>query len=291
MIKLKHAPVYLSLGLLAACGGGAEHTAETSQETAEVKPAADSTADVVVYNIPSPAETFALLKLTNAGFDKALMNPAEKAAKYSSSFSKAVNLGVYSADMSYCFMHKQNQDFNNYLKEIKTLNTALGIDGSYGESVAKRMQDNASNMDSLMQIASEAGLYADSYLKENKRVSTTAVIAFGAWIEGMHLMVNTASKKPGDLIHGLIADQKASVKNLGKMLEQFPEDADIKTLSGDLKEISAMYEALKPVEAKGKEANDKQLTSVGAHVTYSFTREELKTLTEKVEALRNKLTN
>ena len=85
--------------------------------------------------------------MSGSSFDKSVLNPANKISKYVSTFSKAANLGAYSTDLSFCFLYKQNQDFNNYLKNINELVTALGIDGSYGTEVNKRLQANNNNLD------------------------------------------------------------------------------------------------------------------------------------------------
>lgn len=290
-MKIKHVPVFLSLSFLAACGGSNEHSAEATHEATETVAAVDSAKDVESYNIPSPFETFAVLKLANANFDKTILNPVDHVTKYSSNFSKAINLGVYSADMSYCFMHKQNQEFNNYLKNVNTLTNSLGIDGSYGEGTAKRLQANSNNLDSLMQISTEASLYADSYLKENQRQNTTVTVAFGAWMEGLHIMTSVANKKPSEIVNGLITDQKTVIKNMIKMLEQFPNDNDMSGLLTDLKDIQTIFDSLKAIEHKTDGHEKEAIVSVGNNTSYELSKEQLKALTEKITALRNKLTN
>lgn len=290
-MKIKHVPVFLSLSLLAACGGSNEHSTEATHEAAETVAAVDSSKDVESYNIPSPFETFAVLKLANASFDKTILNPVDRVTKYSSNFSKAVNLGVYSADMSYCFMHKQNQEFNNYLKNVNSLTNSLGIDGSYGEGTAKRLQANANNLDSLMQISTEASLYADSYLKENQRQNTTVAVAFGAWMEGFHIMTSVANKKPSEIVNGLITDQKTVIKNMIKMLEQFPNDNEMNGLLTDIKDIQTIFDGLKAIEHKTEGHEKEAIVSVGNNTSFELSKEQLKALTEKITALRNKLTN
>ena len=151
--------------------------------------------------------------MSGSTFDKALLNPSNKSSNYSSSFSKSINLGTYSTDLAFCFLYKQNQDFNNYLKNVSELTTALGIDGSYGQDVTKRLQSNSNNLDSLMNIVSEASLNADQYLKDNQRDNTTALIAAGAWVEAMHVIVNIADKKQNKDIISLVGDQKIVSSN------------------------------------------------------------------------------
>jgi hypothetical protein len=288
---IRYTPVVIAFIALTSCGDSGKDSSETAADSTISTSTMEAAKDVVMYNIPSPIETFTILKMAGSGFDKSLTNPTANASKYVSNFSKAVNLGVYSTDLSICFMYKQNQDFNNYLKNVNDLTTALGIDGSYGQSVTKRMMDNSNNMDSLMAIVSEASVNADLYLKENQRSNTTALIAAGGWIEAMHIICAMSAKKENSIINGLIADQKIPARNLVKMLDQFESDAEISALSKDIKEISALYNNVQPVQGKEMASEDKSIQSVGNNSSAELTKEQILAIQTKVDALRNKLTN
>lgn len=288
---IRNLSLFLALASIAGCGDGGKNPSENPVDSAEVNTTVETPKDIVLYNIPSPIETLTILKMAGPGFDKSLGNPISNESKYVSNFSKAVNLGIYSTDLSFCFLYDQKQDFNNYLKSVNNLTTALGIDGSYGQSVSKRLQDNSNNLDSLMKIASEASVNADLYLKENQRVNTTALIAAGSWVEAMHIITSIATKKESELLMGLVADQKIAARNLSKMLEQFESEAEIAALSADVKDVSAFYEALQPLQGNSLVAEDKMMKSIGNNTIYEINKEQLKTISDKVEALRTKLTN
>lgn len=288
---IRNIPFFIALISLASCGDSGKNSPEATADSTEASTTVENAKDIVMYNIPSPVETFTILKMSGPGFDKSLTNPSGNESKYVSNFSKAVNLGVYSTDLSFCFLYKQNQEFNNYLKNVNDLTTALGIDGSYGQNVTKRMQDNSNNMDSLMSIVSEASVNADLYLKENQRVSTTTLIAAGSWLEAMHIITSIAVKKDNSLITGLVADQKIAAKNLVKMLEPFESEAETAALLKDIRDISAFYDSLQPVQGNSLVSEDKMLRSIGNNNSYELTKEQLKTIFDKVETLRNKLTN
>lgn len=283
--------LFASLLLLAACGGNEKPTTETNQDSLSMTEKVDSVKNVILYNIPSPLETFTILKLSGGDFDKHLLSDASKASKFVSSSAKSVNLGVYSTDLAFCFLYKQKQDFNNYLKSINSLNTSLGIEGSYSEAITKRIEANSENLDSLMTIVSEAGINADAYLKENQRENTSALVAAGAWIEGMHILTSIATQKDNKTIAGLVADQKLSTGNVLKMLAQFESDADVAALTKDLKEIDAIYQSLQPITGNQLTSEDKVLKSIGNNTTYELSKEQLASVHEKIEAIRSKVTN
>lgn len=285
-------PVLFSALIVSAisCGDSGKQSAEAQKDSMLTNTVTESQKEIVLYNVPSPIETFTILKMSGPGFDKSLTNPATNISKYVSNYSKAVNLGVYSTDLSFCFLYAQNQEFNNYLKNINELTTALGIDGSYGQDVTKRLQANSNNLDSLMTIATEASVNADLYLKENQRNSTTILIAAGNWVEALYIISGIAVKKKNEAITSLVADQKIAVKNIIKMMEQLPDDKEIAALLVDIKDINTVYEGLQPVQA-ATPAQGNVLKSIGNNTSLQLTDEQLKSINDKVTALRNKLIN
>lgn len=284
----KNIAVFLASVSLISCGGSGT-TTENPVDSTEVKINIDSSKSVVFYNIPSPLETFTILKMSGSSFDKSVLNPTDKIAKYVTGFSKAANLGVYSTDLSFCYLYKQNQDFNSYLKNINDLTNSLGIDGSYGQEVNKRLQSNSNNLDSLMAIVSEAGINADQYLKDNQRNTATATIASGGWVEAMYIIANIADKTQKKDVVGLVGDQKIVLKNLTNMLEQFKSDADISSMLMDMRDIAAIYENVQASQ-NTPIASDKDIISVGNNTSYQLSKEQLKSILEKVTILRNKIT-
>ena len=289
---IKTISIFTVLASIISCGESSKtnnEMAADSVKTAVV--AADVDDNAPLYNIPSPIETFTILKVSGATFDKSYLNPVKNIAKYNSSFSKAVNLGTYSADLSFCLLYKETSGVNVYLKNISELTTSLGIVDGFVQSVTKRLEANTSNSDSMMQIVSEATVNANLYLKENQRNSVTALITAGGWIEGMHFIVNMAVKTEKKEIIGLVAGQKNVLKNLIKMLEKSKSDSEVAGILADIKDISSIYDSLKPIQGKASASEDKNIKSIGDNKSYDLSKEQLKSILEKVEALRNKLTN
>ncbi len=279
--------------IIAGCGGSEKGTNEMAADTAKTEVNADTAAadqSSVLYNIPSPMETFTVLKVSGATFDKSLLNPVNNITKYTSSYAKAVNLGTYSADLSFCLLYKQNQDINIYLKNVNELTSALDIDGNYVQTVAQRLKVNSNNLDSIMQIVSEATVNANMYLKENQRDNITAIVTTGGWVEGMYFIANIANKTKKDEIVGLVADQRNVVRNLVKILEQFSSEPEVAGLLEDVKGIAAVYEGVKPVQDVAQASTEDNIVSIGNNTSYELSNEQLKSILEKITALRTKLT-
>ena len=156
-------------------------------------------------------------------------------------------------------------------------------------AVAEDEQSPVAAMDSLMAIVSEAGVNADQYLKENQRNTETATIAAGGWIEAMYIISNIADKSQNKDIIGLVGDQKIVLKNLMNMLEQFQNDEDIKSVLSDMRDIAVTYETIQASQSTPL-TSDKDIISVGSNTSFVVSKEQLKSILEKVTSLRNKIT-
>jgi hypothetical protein len=290
---VKTIAVFVSLIGLVSCGGADKTANESAVDSTKTTIVVDSTSESqtsVLYNMPSPMETFTVLKMAGGSFDKGFLNPSANISKYTSSFAKSINLGTYSADLSFCLLYKQNQDINIYLKNVNQLTSELDIDGNYVQTVAQRVKVNSNNLDSIVSIVSEATVNANMYLKENQRDNTTALITAGGWLEGLYFITSIANKTQKKEIISLVAEQKSIVKNLVKELEQFQADAEIASLVKEIKVIAYFYETLKPVQEVVTASAQPDVVSIGNNTTYELSKEQLKNLLDKVAALRNKLT-
>ena len=288
---IKTVTLFAALISLMSCGESSKPVGEMPADSVKVVANMDSDDNAPLYNIPSPIETFTIFKASGASFDKSFLNPVKNLSKYTSNFSKAINLGTYSADLSFCLLYKQTDEVNFYLKNISELTASLGIIDGFVQSVTKRLKDNTNNSDSMMQIVSEASVNANLYLKENQRNNTTALITAGGWVEGMHFITNMAVKTKKKEIIGLVAQQKNVLKNLSKMLEKLKSDTETAGLLADIKDIASVYENMKSTDENAVASADKNIKSIGNNKSYNLSDEQLNLILTKVEALRNKLTN
>src|SRR6218665_3550537 len=95
-MRNKHLLFGAALLVLVACGGEEKKTIESEEETTSIE-----TDAIVDYNIPSPSDQFSLI--ADMGVDKntAIMHDPKNADKYTNGSQKALNFGVYTADIAY----------------------------------------------------------------------------------------------------------------------------------------------------------------------------------------------
>ena len=298
MKSIKKSYTKLVLGVFStlvifSCSSPKEESYQEETIDAEVE-VEDNRAQQVFYSLPSPFELASLLRNSGAKFDKDILNSSENISKYTTSTSKAVNLGIYGADLSYSSIFGQTQSTVVYLNCVRKLVEELGISNAFDEQSMKRLEKNKANDDSLQQIVAEAYLIANSYLKDNDRVNMATFILAGGLIEGLHIA--TQLIKQGNSVEGLsemVVDQKFSLENLIAMLEGFG-DNDAKLMLASLHELMEVYnqvEENETAETKITTDNKTNTTVIGGDAELSVNAEQIKAISEKVSTIRAKFIN
>lgn len=198
----------------------------------------------IFYSLPSPIETAMLIKRSGVQFNESLLNRTDNYSKYTTTLQKALNLGIYSADLSYASMFDQTQIAIQYMGVSKIMAQDLGVLNAIDEEIIHRLETNINSRDSIMEIITESFMNSDIYLKENGRPETAAIILAGGWIEGLYLAVKSVdSKRSGndDLVDRII-DQKISLSSLIQLLESYHNIEMVNRLLIDIRKVSNVYE-------------------------------------------------
>ena len=279
---------------LFSCGGSTDTPTDEIVDTADVNAhVKDVKAQNVFYSIPSPIETTTLLKAAGAKYNAAYLNPIENQSKYASVASKALNLGVYGSDLSFTSIFDQTQESILYLNCTNKLASGLGISGAFDESTTSRMEANMQNRDSLLAIISDSYWNADSYLKDNGQPGVSALIVAGGWIEGLYIATQIANTTKNEGIITRIGEQKLSLDNLIALLDSYKSEndgvADVLAGLNDLKKIFDAIPNTAAAETTVTTDKDKATTTIGNGSSFKLSPEQLKQITDKTTALRNKI--
>jgi hypothetical protein len=152
----------------------------------------------IIAAIPEASVVEGVLDRAQATYNMELLNPLENAGKYQLSSKKAGNLGVYLCDLGYISSFHQTQELILYIKTTKRLAESLGVQEVVDEETMENLELNLDNQDSLLSII--RGIYDDTYafLKERNRLSTTALLVSGGWVEGLHLAMQLLNPESPD---------------------------------------------------------------------------------------------
>ena len=280
--------------LLTACGGG-EEKAEGKDEMVEVPDTIKITVVNVggeLFSIPSPMQTALLLQKSGIAYDKDILHSNSKVNTYSTDYARALNLGIYGADLGYVSLYNQNQDALKYLTALKQLADKLGISAAFDNNTMKRIESNISNKDSLMVLVGVVYRSSDSYLKNSQRNDISSLILTGGWLESMHFSLSAYAKKPNDDLKRRVAEQKQSLSSLVKILSKF-ETEEIKGLTAQLEDLSKVYETveLKYNFVEPTTDTTKKVTYINSTTEVVISDDQIKQIITKVQDIRNKILN
>jgi hypothetical protein len=273
--KIVVAPLIFSL-FFAACSN------EPKQENTEEKPfvaeeAVDLTnSEAMMNNMPSPIEMAILIKAEGARYDKELLNDVKNISKYTTNAKKAINIGVYSADVGYTTLFKQTQETYFYFNNIRKLSDEIGLSSAFDQTMFDRVESNVENRDSLIGIITQAYQVANKFLKDNNRMSTSVLMVGGAWVECMYIATRLSSnEKINTQIAARVAEQEITLGKLLATMNEFKTDENVAAMLPQLQSMKAIMEKGKIATAKDddfviNEAQYKELVAKTAEVRNSF---------------------
>ncbi|MBN1988112.1 MAG: hypothetical protein JW783_01785 [Bacteroidales bacterium] len=226
----------------ASCGGNSQQTQEAESDTT---PKEEAFKSVTKYPIPTAFEVTKLLNKAGASYILSLSNPVESVDKYFTEKSKAVNLGIYGADLSYASTYQMKQETMNYLKVSKKLIDELQISTAFNSDFATRVESNIDNKDSLISIISDSFYDTYEYLNDNGKDNLSLMVMAGSWIEGLYItsQIGVISKNNVDIIK-IIANQKEPLNKLVELMQPNAEDAAIAELLASLKPLVDIFAAV-----------------------------------------------
>lgn len=219
-------------------------------ETVVAEPVVD---DGITYQVPTPNELFAVLKYANIKYDNSVVNDIANVNSYSTKSAKALNFGVYAADLAYASSLGSSNAASDYFETIKKLSADLGVENALDEAIMSRIQSNmeAANGDSLFYLSNETYYKAYSYLEQNDRSDVLGMIVMGGWVEGLNIMLNVAEFEEGSELSSRIADQKLTMSNLLVFASRLQND-DINDIVSEMSSIEDLLNSLEYVSSEDK---------------------------------------
>lgn len=289
MINKKIMTLGLASLLLSACTDPKEK--EDIVETDPVK-AAVLNVGGELFSVPSPIQTAMLIKDAGVDYDKSILNDTKKVNLFSTDYLRALNLGIYGADLGYVSLYNKSSDAIGYLASVKQLADKIGVSAAFDASTIKRIENNISNKDSMLVLVGIAYRASDAYLKNNQRTQVSSLILAGGWIESMQFSLNAYSKKPSTQIKYRIAEQKQALGSILKLLKShnMPDAGGLVT---QLEELSKIYEGVSFKYNYVEPVTDsiKQITYINSTTEVVISEDQLKQIAEKLEAIRSQIIN
>lgn len=210
-----------------------------------LKKAIENEVKDVVYPLPTTFELTSMLNRIGADYILGLSNSPENADKYFTEKARALNLGVYSADLTYASTYQRKQETMLFLKASKKLIDNLEITSAYNETLVQEVEKNLDNKDQMVKLVTNSFYDTYEFLNKNAKGNLSLLVVSGSFIEGLyvatHISENTYSNNE---IVQVIFDQKESLEKLLTILEPEIEDANIASLYNELSGLKASYDKI-----------------------------------------------
>jgi len=241
-----------------------------------------------IFSIPSPIQTALLIKGSGAGYNKGVLNDAHKSSQYSTNFSKALNLGIYGADLGYVTIYDQSQDAIAYLNSAKKLSDGLGVSAAFDAQTINRFTKNLGNQDSMLVLVGVAYRSSDAYLKTNDRNDVSGLVLAGGWVESLYFTTDIYKTKPKDDVKLRIAEQKLSLQSLIKLLTPYYSQPEYTKFIDNLYDLSTIYDGVEFKYTFVKPTTDveKKITTINSKTDVKISPEQIESITQKIKAIR-----
>jgi hypothetical protein len=198
-----------------------------------------------VYPLPTSASVIKMLTELQVGYIIGISNPVENTKKYFSSTTRAINLGIYGADLSYATLYNMQQEVINYMDAIRSLSNELNMSKVYNEELYDKIKQNYDNRDELVKLLTNAFNETYSYLSENDQQPLALLVVGGAWVEGMFLTthVSEAAYQVAGISRVLL-DQKKSFELFLEITQPYLSDPSVGDFVKLLDPVKKVYEGL-----------------------------------------------
>lgn len=221
------------------------------------------------YPLVSSFEITEMLNEIEASYIVGITNDPGKASNYFSEKDRAVNLGIYTADLAYATTYNQKAEVQNYFQASETLARELDLTPAFDKELPDQIEANLDNKEKLVDIVTSMFQNAYSYLNQQGRTEVSYLVLYGTVIEGLYLTTHISENtfQNPKIIEAILFQEEPLMK-LESMME---EHKDSELLSDVYQDVVAINEIYALEEG-----------------TTSMTKEQVMKLTDLSTSLRDK---
>jgi hypothetical protein len=216
------------------------------------------------------------------------------ANRLSTSFDKALKLGILGADLGYLNMYEKTSSAIDLLSSIKKLADGINVGQYFDFEAIKRLSRSRSNLDSLLFISQNSFNQIDKYLRDNGRGQYSALMIIGVWIEGQYLATQVLNQHPDTILRNRVGEQKVILGDLLMLLAPYKDTTseftslwkDMQTIREKYRDIVITYTVGDPVM---EEKDGALVVRQTEESNVLMTDEQLKNIIVYSGSIRNKL--
>jgi hypothetical protein len=229
----------------------------------------------IYYGLMTPVEVCNIFEKLNLSYDDNLVNPAENANLYMSSYKAAMNMGVYGVDIGYMKIFGMNRMMISYYSTLRTLSERINVPPDILVDDIRRLDRSMGNADTITNLMTETYGSIDESLRKEGNESTLGLMMMGGWIESMYIATHVAydPAHPDPLIVEKIAEQKYSLLTLLVYMKNYYDDPMVVFYTKKLKYLDRYFNSFNIYYQKGDVTIDTQkqiIRSTGSEMTVTI---------------------
>ena len=200
-----------------------------------------------VYPLPTAFEVTEMLNRIDAAYILDICNDPENVDKYITEVKRAMNMGVYSADLCYASTYNQSAAVRRYTQTIRALVDALDMTQAVDPELATKMVNLENNKEGMTELISNSFYDSYDYLNRKNRGPVSILIVAGSWVEGLyiatHISDDTFDNK--EMVK-IVMSQKEPLDKLVELLGNYPNVEAVKEVR---EQILPLYETYRTIDA------------------------------------------
>lgn len=288
------APLIFSCRNLAKKPGDFVFLEADSIPISEAEKLSDEAIDDISRNISSPMEIADILQKMSVPFSSDYLASSINASKLSTSFEKALKLGILGADLGYLNMYEKTGTSIDMLSSIKKLADGINVGQFFDFVTLKRLSLNKTNLDSLLYLSLSSYNKIDKFLRDKGRGQLSALMVTGVWIEGQYLATQVLKTHIDTILRNRVGEQKIILNDLLLLLGPYSKSGpEFTAFCQSMQEIKNKYRDIRITYTSGDpvtvEKNGALVVTQTEESKVEMNDDQLAAIIEISRNIRNKL--
>ena len=232
---------------LYSCNNGTDENNTDGKDTTITAEIPEIKVTKIDYPLNNPIEISKMLNEAGAGYTVDVTNTPKNLDKYMTEKDKALNFGIYGADLAYVATYNKPQETNLLFEVCKKISDNLGLSSIYDEATLAKIEDNIDNKDTLHAVISSSFHQTYETLQENGKGAVSVLILAGGWVEGLYISIElTQNAIDKDKMMSGIAAQKLNLDKLLVAMDLYKENEAVSAIITELQKIETTFIDINP---------------------------------------------
>ncbi len=210
-----------------------------------------------IYPLPTSFEVIEMINDLEMGYDIGVSNLTKNADQYFTEAKKAINLGVYGADLAYASTYQMKQEVMLFLETSRKLADDLGIASIYNEELIYEVENSIDKKEKLVDLITDSFYDIYSQLNQNGKANLALLGVTGSWVESLFITTQVSVNVYHNIgLVKIIHKQKISFETLMDILNDNKGDEKIDKM---IKELTPLYNIYETVD---ENLSEKQVNAI-----------------------------